>query len=77
VSGETKRLGQVPGLDGLRGIAVLVVVLFHTAALANVFTSKITTVGAFSWVNDAAAGGFLGVDIFFVLSGFLITALLL
>jgi peptidoglycan/LPS O-acetylase OafA/YrhL len=50
------RLTHVDALDGLRGVAVAGVVLFHA---------------------DALQGGFLGVDLFFVLSGFLITTLLL
>lgn len=54
-AGES-RLPYVPALDGLRGIAILVVMAFHSNLLQ---------------------GGFLGVDIFFVLSGFLITALIL
>ncbi|HEX4905861.1 MAG TPA: acyltransferase, partial [Acidimicrobiales bacterium] len=52
------KLGHVPALDGLRGVAVAAVLVFH---------------GGVSW----APGGFLGVDVFFVLSGFLITTLLL
>jgi peptidoglycan/LPS O-acetylase OafA/YrhL len=52
------RLGHRASLDGLRGIAILVVMFFH----AHLF--------------KYGRGGFLGVDIFFVLSGFLITCLL-
>jgi peptidoglycan/LPS O-acetylase OafA/YrhL len=54
----TSRLRYLPGLDGLRALAVIVVLLFHNG---------------FSWMR----GGFLGVSVFFTLSGFLITSLLL
>lgn len=47
-----------PALDGLRAIAVYLVVVFHS----NI-----------SW----ASGGFVGVDVFFVLSGYLVTNVLL
>lgn len=52
------RLRQLPGLDGLRAIAVIAVIVYHLNA---------------SWLP----GGFLGVDVFFVISGYLITSLLL
>jgi peptidoglycan/LPS O-acetylase OafA/YrhL len=51
-------LGHLRGLDGLRAIAVLAVVVYH-AGLGGL------------------TGGFLGVEVFFVISGYLITALLL
>lgn len=60
------RLGYRPELDGLRAIAVTLVVLHHTGDLV--------VPGVIGWL---APGGYLGVDVFFVLSGFLITALLL
>lgn len=47
-----------PALDGLRGLAVVLVVTFHLG---------------FSW----AKGGYLGVSVFFTLSGFLIMSLLI
>src|ERR671920_1345828 len=48
----------MPGLDGLRAIAVIAVILFHLG---------------FAW----APGGMLGVGVFFTLSGYLITDILL
>jgi peptidoglycan/LPS O-acetylase OafA/YrhL len=60
-----RRLGRTPQLDGLRGLAVLVVVVFH----ANGVLTPLRT--------QYLPNGFLGVDLFFVLSGFLITALLI
>lgn len=53
-----ERSTYLPGLDGLRTIAVISVVLFHLAV-------------------PHAGGGFLGVAIFFTLSGYLITSLLI
>lgn len=63
-------LGRSPALDGLRAIAVLLVVLFH---------ARLTKLGIprDNPTDEIIRGGFLGVDLFFVLSGFLITALLL
>jgi peptidoglycan/LPS O-acetylase OafA/YrhL len=56
--------GRTPGLDGIRAVAVLTVILFHTSVLRFFQTP---------WLP----GGHAGVDLFFVLSGFLITSLLL
>lgn len=63
-------LRHTPALDGLRGLAILLVMWSH-----------FITVGGL--VDDSNAGfrllrgGFVGVDLFFVLSGFLITGILL
>ena len=56
--GVSPRPGYIPGLDGLRAIAIVSVLLFH-------------------FLPTALPGGYLGVDVFFVVSGFLITTLLL
>ena len=58
VAGNTTALGYKSGLDGLRAIAVTLVIASHLGI-------------------RGAEGGTIGVHIFFVLSGFLITSLLL
>ena len=55
---QISRLPYTPGLDGLRALAVVAVMVYH----AN-----------HQWLG----GGFLGVEVFFVLSGYLITLLLI
>lgn len=60
---------RIPALDGLRGIAILLVVLFHN--------TQMRPQTPFDEVYVALARlGWSGVDLFFVLSGFLITGLL-
>jgi peptidoglycan/LPS O-acetylase OafA/YrhL len=51
-------MGYVPSLDGLRGVAIIGVLVFHT-------------------LPGALKGGFTGVDVFFVLSGYLISSVIL
>jgi peptidoglycan/LPS O-acetylase OafA/YrhL len=53
-----RKFGYQPALDGVRGLAIVMVLLFHLE---------------YSWMP----GGYLGVSVFFTLSGFLITSLLL
>jgi peptidoglycan/LPS O-acetylase OafA/YrhL len=51
------RVPYLPGLDGMRALAVMAVIVYHANS---------------SWLH----GGFLGVEVFFVISGYLITLLL-
>jgi peptidoglycan/LPS O-acetylase OafA/YrhL len=62
--------GYLPVLDGVRGLAVMMVLMFH-------FVGQMLPT---NWIERAILGvtkyGLLGVDLFFVLSGFLITGIL-
>ena len=57
-TGRHAGIRYMPGVDGLRALAVVAVVVYHLGA---------------AWLP----GGYLGVDVFLVISGFLITSLLL
>jgi len=62
--------GHLPALDGVRGLAILLVLLYH-------FVAQTTATNRFeAAVNWLCSYGSLGVDLFFVLSGFLITGIL-
>lgn len=69
---EREGASRLPALDGIRGLAILFVALFHFTALVGPDTDR--------WVDEAflkvTLAGWVGVDLFFVLSGFLITGIL-
>jgi len=60
---NTKKLSYRAEVDGLRAIAIISVILYH---------AQIVLFG-----NDWFEGGYIGVDIFFVISGYLITRIIL
>ena len=60
------KIKYTPEIDGLRAIAVISVIIYH----AEIYSYKFFHFQIFS-------GGFLGVDIFFVISGYLITSIIL
>lgn len=65
LTGEKRRhSGRILELDGLRALAVLAVIAFHYTEGTR-------------WANPVTGLGWAGVDLFFVLSGFLITGILL
>lgn len=64
-----KASAHIPELDGIRGTAILMVVVYHA------FLFSLHPPGG--WISRLASYGFAGVDLFFVLSGFLITGILL
>jgi peptidoglycan/LPS O-acetylase OafA/YrhL len=74
-SGDPENPGgfqHIPALDGIRGLAILMVLFFHLFASNTETGSKL-----FDLLNQFRASCYLGVNLFFVLSGFLITGILL
>ena len=63
--------GRISGLDGLRGVAVSLVIITHAAELTEF------PVAAFPLLERIVGLGWTGVDLFFAISGFLITTLLM
>jgi len=55
-----------PEIDGLRALAVLPVVFYHACLVFNVPV----------WFSGMFSGGYVGVDVFFVISGYLITSII-
>jgi peptidoglycan/LPS O-acetylase OafA/YrhL len=64
--------GHIPGLDGVRGLAILVVLIHNVGYFEEPADSL-----AIKIIRVAIGGGWIGVQLFFVLSGFLITSILL
>ncbi len=61
---------HIPGLDGVRGLAILMVMLSHFIVVGK-------NLELHNPLNRLLKSGYLGVDFFFVLSGFLITGILI
>jgi peptidoglycan/LPS O-acetylase OafA/YrhL len=61
-------LSYIPAFDGVRGLAILAVLLHNLSAMGT--APRLALTAAFEW-------GWVGVQLFFVLSGFLITRILL
>lgn len=71
IPSRTLARGHIASLDGLRGAAILMVFIHHSISMMNTPGTVAAVVGA------VAASLWCGVDLFFVLSGFLVTRVLL
>lgn len=64
---EPSRPSHVPALDGLRGLAILSVFAFHLSWVLS------PAHGSTRAAREVTLAGWVGVDLFFVLSGYLVT----
>ena len=68
---------SIPVLDAIRGIAAIMVFVYHGVSLQFPLWGEILQTYDYGWLLIPVAMGWSGVDLFFVLSGFLITGILL
>jgi peptidoglycan/LPS O-acetylase OafA/YrhL len=68
------RGGHIPALDAVRGVAILLVLVFHFSLYGHGLTPAPLLLDRLYY--RLAGAGWIGVDLFFVLSGFLITGIL-
>lgn len=71
--GVRAEVGSIAALDGLRGIAVLWVILFHYVAVRGPQDAWVAAASAVPVIDALVRNGYLGVDLFFLISGFLLT----
>ena len=62
-------------IAGLRALAVMLVIIFHLGVFLKV-ESELNSDSFFLSLNNYISAGFLGVDVFFVISGFLMTSII-
>lgn len=77
---ERGALAYLPAVDGLRGIAILLVLWYHAPFLFRdlpEFSAHHSPWEDLGLAGIMSLGGWIGVDLFFVVSGFLITTILL
>jgi peptidoglycan/LPS O-acetylase OafA/YrhL len=72
VSIRPRNAGHIPALDGLRGLAIAIVLIHNVGAYETTAPSM-----ALKFLYIAHRLGWVGVQLFFVLSGFLITGILI
>jgi peptidoglycan/LPS O-acetylase OafA/YrhL len=71
--GVRAEVGSIPALDGMRGIAVLWVILFHYAIVRGAADPWVAAMSSVAPIDALVRNGYLGVDLFFLISGFLLT----